>query len=82
MIKLLGNVLLTASVILFAASASAQSCGNTDLNGDGATDAADVEIFQSALGSQDGDDNYLAAADFDGNGAVTASDYGVLLSCN
>jgi hypothetical protein len=82
MIKFLGSVLLTASVMLFAGSAMAQSCGNTDFNGDGVTDPADVAIFQSALGSQEGDENYLAAADLDGDGAVTAADYGIMLACN
>jgi len=81
MIKVLGNVLLTVSVVLFAGSAVAQSCGNTDFNGDGVTDSADVEIFQSALGSQEGDDNFIAAADLDGHGAVTAADYGIMMSC-
>lgn len=82
MIKFFGSALLTAGVIFFAGSASAQSCGDTDLNGDGTTDAADVAVFQSALGSQSGDDNFIAAADLDGDGAVTAADYGILLSCN
>ena len=80
--KVLVNVILAASMVLFAGSATAQSCGNTDFNGDGVTDPTDVEIFQGTLGSQEGDDNYLAAADLDGDGAVTAADYGILLSCN
>lgn len=82
MIKVLGNVLLTVSVMLFAGSAMAQSCGNTDFNGDGLTDTTDVEIFQGALGSQEGDESYIAAADLDGDGAVTTADYGILLACN
>ncbi len=83
MIKVLGNVLLTVGVVLFAGSAAmAQSCGHTDFNGDGVTDSADIEIFQSVMGSQEGDDNFLAAADLDGDGAVTAADYGIMLSCN
>ncbi|MFK7896844.1 MAG: dockerin type I repeat-containing protein [Myxococcota bacterium] len=82
MIKVIGNVLLTAGVMLFAGSAVAQSCPVTDLNGDGTTDVADVEVFQAAMGSEEGDENFLAAADLDGNGTVTASDFGILLSCN
>lgn len=82
MIKFLGSTLLMAGVVLIAGLASAQECANTDFNGDGATDAADLEIFRSALGSAEGDDRYFAAADLDGDGGITPADYSLILACN
>lgn len=68
--------------MFFGFSASAQSSCQTDLNGDGVTDEADVAIFQSSLGKGAGDEGYVAAADLDGSGTVTSVDYGIFLSCN
>ena len=82
MAKVWGSCLLAASLVLFAGASFAENACETDFNGDGVTDEADVEIFQSVLGSQESDEGFLAAADLDGDGSVTAADYGIFLSCN
>jgi len=81
MIRTLGTVLCAAGLLLAAGSAQAQEACDTDYNGDGMTNSADVEVFQAALGSQAGEEGYLAQADHDGDGQVTTLDYGVLLDC-
>jgi len=68
--------------MFLAGPSLAQDSCETDFNGDGATDASDVEILQAALGSFEGDDNFVAAVDLDGDGAVNVADYGIMLSCN
>ncbi len=82
MFKVWGCGLVTAGLVFFASASFAQNACDTDFNGDGTTDAADVAVFQSALGSSEGDDNYLAQADLDGDGEVNTIDYGIMLSCN
>ena len=74
--------LLTLGIVLFSGASMAQNSCETDLNGDGVTDEADVAIFQSALGKAAGDEGFIAAADLDGDGAVTPSDYSIFLACN
>jgi hypothetical protein len=80
--KLLSGGLFAAALIFTGFTASAENSCQTDLNGDGVTNEADVEIFQSTLGKAQGDEGYVAAADLDGSGTVTAADYGIFLSCN
>ncbi|MAG30037.1 MAG: hypothetical protein CL908_03980 [Deltaproteobacteria bacterium] len=82
MSKVWKSSVIATSLVLFAGAAFAQGACDTDYNGDGVTDASDVEIFQATLGKQQGDDGFLAQADHDGDGAVTAADYGIFLSCN
>jgi hypothetical protein len=82
MLKIWGSGLVAASLVFFASASFAQNACETDFNGDGTTDAADVEVMQSALGSAVGDDNYVAQADLDGDGEVSTVDYGIMLSCN
>ena len=79
--RLIAKALITAGLVLFAGTAMAGDC-NTDLNGDGATNEADVVIFQGSLGKSAGDAGFVAAADLNGDGTVTAADYGIFLSCN
>lgn len=78
-----GALVATALVAssLVANTAHAGEC-NTDLNGDGTTDDADVAIFQATLGKSAGDEGYAAGADLNGDGTVTAADYAIFLSCN
>jgi hypothetical protein len=73
---------LFAAALFYGFSASAGNSCQTDLNGDGGTNEADVAIIQSSLGKAAGDEGYVAAADLDGSGSVTAADYGIFLSCN
>ncbi len=47
-----------------------------DYNGDGACDRADEEIIKAAFGTQIGDPGFVAAADHDGDGIITAVDLG------
>jgi len=82
MFKVWGSGLIAAGVVFFASAVFAQSNCATDYNGDGVTDDADVEIFNSALGARSGDDNFIAQADLDEDGEVTLLDYSILLSCN
>lgn len=84
MMKVWNAGLLTmTSLLVFATAAQAQqqSC-ETDFNGDGVTDEADVEILRSVLGAQASDEGYLARVDLNGDGAITIADYGILLGCN
>lgn len=81
MIKTLTTTLLAGSALLFAVSASAQNACATDFNGDGATNAADVEIFKSYMGATDDTSGFDPAVDLDGDGEVGLKDYNILLSC-
>jgi len=84
MFKDWGSRLVVPAVLglaLFALTANADTVCDTDYNGDGVTNEADAEIFQSALGSQEGDDNYFEQADHDANGVITATDFAVFVSC-
>jgi hypothetical protein len=49
-----------------------------DLNGDGVVNAADVELFNKALGSSIGDARFNSLADFDRDGRVTLNDLRIL----
>ncbi len=82
MFKIWGSSLIAMGVVLMAGASFAESDCNTDYNGDGVTDESDVAALQAALGSSEGDDNFLAQADHDGDGEITVLDYGLLLSCN
>lgn len=81
MIRALTTALLAGSALLVAVSASAQDACQTDFDGDGATTAADVEVFKSYMGATEDDAEFEAAADLDGDGEVGLSDYNILLSC-
>ncbi len=80
--EILSGGLVVVGLVFFGWTASAQNACQTDLNGDGVTNEADVEIFQSALGTAVGDEGFVAAADLDGSGTVTSTDYGIFLGCN
>ena len=77
-----GAVLISSAAILFAQASFAQNSCDTDFNGDGATDVADFEILQAALGASNEEDRYVAAADLNGDGWVTTLDYQIMLQCN
>ena len=74
------RLLLVCGVAFAWASAASANC-EADYNGDGAVDQTDVQIFQSVLGTQDGDSDYFPAADHDGDGRVSALDYAYVLAC-
>lgn len=82
MAKLWATGLLSLGLALCAGAAMAENSCATDFNGDGVTNEADVAILQSTLGKSAGDAGYVAAADLDGDGAVTAQDYSIMLACN
>ncbi len=74
--------LLAVGTVIFATSATAQSsCDDVDLNGDGAIDDDDVELFVALLGLSVGDVGYVAGADMDGSGSITPIDFKKFLSC-
>lgn len=66
---------------LFIPTTDAQTPCQADYDGNGATDSVDVELFQAALGSQVGEENYLPQADHDGDGRITTLDYATLIYC-
>lgn len=84
MLKMLGSLLIAASTLSLATAAFAQDAcpASTDINGDGVTDSADVEVLQEALGKLEGEDGYVPSADLNGDGYITTLDYAVMLSCN
>ena len=77
-----GKAIVAAAFLISAGTAQAQDSCATDLDGNGVTDADDVAVMQSARGTGDGDDGYIAAADLNGDGTVSMADYAILLSCN
>jgi hypothetical protein len=77
-----GSGVIAVCAVFFAGAAVAGNSCDTDYNGDGATDTADVEILQAALGTQNGDDAFVAQADLDGDGFISVKDYGIMLRCN
>jgi hypothetical protein len=81
MISPLKIALVAASAMVFVGSASAQNACFTDFNGDGVTDAADVELFKAYMGSTEDDAGFQPAADLNGDGEVGLADYNILLSC-
>jgi hypothetical protein len=46
-----------------------------DLNEDGVLDRADMNVIRGALGSSQGDDSFVTAADLDNDGSITRADY-------
>ena len=84
MIKVWGSCLFAAGALLLASPSFAQEeCfASPDINGDGTVSEADVELMKAALGSQEGDANYDAAADLNDDGLVTTMDYRVMLECS
>ncbi len=51
-----------------------------DLDHDGDMDEDDFQLFQAAFGHSEGDPEYVAAADYDGDGAITLVDYQIWMS--
>jgi hypothetical protein len=49
-----------------------------DINEDGLIGQSDFDLLSKAFNSQQGDANYLAAADLDGDGTVDIGDYAIL----
>ena len=84
MIKVWGSFLVAASALIFANASFAQGAcpGSTDINGDGATDNADVQIIIDAQGTQTDDLDFVASADLNGDGAITTIDFAVIMACN
>jgi len=71
-------IALLASLGLLLGAGSAFAAEG-DFNGDGAVDAADQQILLDAVGSAEGDANYLPAGDADGDGVITLQDVGYFL---
>jgi len=84
MFKVWGSFLVAASALVFASASYAQDAcpASTDINGDGVTDGADVQILTEAYGTQSGDSDFVASADLNADGHVTTLDYQVMLNCN
>lgn len=82
MSRIWGTGLFALILALQASGVNAANSCATDLNGDGVTNEADAQIFQSTLGKSSGEAGFIAAADFDGDGSVTPADFAIFLSCN
>jgi hypothetical protein len=67
---------------LALAAPAAFASGSGDCNGDGAVDAADVELARGAVGSTAGDDAFIAAADIDGDGVISLVDLSAILEAS
>lgn len=76
------TTLIIASATLVASATRAQgSCEDVDFNQNGVVDEADIEVFKLLLGKFAGEDGFLAAADLDGSGVITPTDFQLMLSC-
>ncbi len=90
MLKCWGSILVAAGMMLVASATFAQdaqeaqvSCDtNTDIDGDGITGPRDFAILKGAYGTNEGDSDFVAAADLNHDGWVTTLDYQVMLVCN
>ena len=66
-----------AAVFGAMAAQAADQCAPCDLDGNGSsTTVADYAVMIGAFGKSKGQPGYSEKADFDGNGAVTATDWG------
>jgi hypothetical protein len=71
--KTLIGAAATSLVMLCGASAQAADA-EFDYNGDGAVDAADMELIKAAFNSAEGDEDFNPIFDHDGDGFVGGSD--------
>ena len=72
MIKRLLATIPVAGLLLAAPAALAAAPG--DYNGDGVVDDADKAIIFAAQGAAEGDADFVAAADHDGDGVISLVD--------
>ena len=68
---------LLAALGLWIAAPAAFADTPGDLNGDGAVDDVDKTIMTDAIGSAAGDAGFVAAADYDGDGAISLADLNI-----
>lgn len=79
---LIGIGAFAVSLALIAFQVHAESsCQDVDFDHNGAIDDVDIEIFKTTFGTSEGDSGYIAAADLDGSGTITPTDFGIFLSC-
>lgn len=72
-------VLAMVALIGSCSTAEAACSPACDLNGDGLrATTQDYAVMLGAFGTKQGDPKYAAAADLDGNRAVTVADWGLL----
>lgn len=69
--KILQRLLITTACIGWAGVAMAS---DADYDNNGVVDEADCELVVAAFGSGEGDADYLAAADHDGDGVIAGAD--------
>ena len=74
------TMVLAAGFFIAAPAAWAGVPGDCD--GNGVVDGDDVAIARDAVGSAEGDDNYVAAADMDGDGGVSLGDLNAILEAS
>jgi hypothetical protein len=65
---------LLAVLGLMVLGAGSAFATDGDFNSDGSVDGADQQILLDALGSGEGDPDFLAAGDHDGDGLITLRD--------
>lgn len=73
--------ILCALAFILAAPA-AWAGGSGDCDGDGDVDRADAELARDAVGSTEGDANFNAEADVDGDGVVSLADLTAILNAS
>lgn len=52
-----------------------------DVTGDGVLNDDDAAVIQAAIGTQEGDLDFVPSADLDGDGQVLVSDFTVFIEC-
>jgi len=76
--------LATSSCLALSAGsalADEYECG-PDYNGDGVSNEIDAAIFEAAFDTQEGDSDFLPAADHNGDGTVGVGDSVVFSGCD
>lgn len=79
--ELIGGLIAAAFSMTPICATARPSCQQVDFNSDGLVNEIDIEIFKTLIGKSVGETGFLAAADLDGSGSVTAADFRILLSC-
>jgi hypothetical protein len=81
MVKVLAIILLTGSLVCFASGSALAECSDTDFNGDGATNEADLEILKSLIGANEDLEGFSPVVDLNDDGQIDLADFNLFIGC-